>query len=191
MFRFDDSRAILQATPRTLRAMLEGLPERLTLASEGAGTWNISQVLCHLAHNEADDWVPRIKLVLAKGTSEPFRPFDREAGFAHYAGWSVARLLDEFGALREESLRTLDGLRLTPDDMRLEGLHPVFGPVTIEQLLASWICHDLTHIHQISRILARYHAAYVGPFAKFMGVLAGRGSTTSSPPPPHAAKLDG
>ena len=171
MFCFDDGRAVLHATPSTLRAMLQDLPECLLFADEGSGTWNAFQVVCHLAHNEADDWVPRIELVLAKGTSEPFRPFDREAGFAKYQGWSIARLLDELQALREESLRTIDGLRLTPEQTRLEGRHPLLGPVTIEQLLAGWICHDLTHIHQIARILARYHAASVGPFAQFLSVL--------------------
>jgi len=176
MFCFDDGRAVLQATPPTLRAMLYSLPERLLFADEGSGTWNAFRVVCHLAHNEADDWVPRIKLVLAKGTSEPFRPFDREAGFAKYKGWPIARLLDEFAALRAESLCTIDGLRLTADEARLEGLHPLLGPVTIEQLLASWICHDLTHIHQIARILARCHAPYAGPFAQFMSVLGARGS---------------
>jgi hypothetical protein len=152
--------------------MLDGLPECLLLANEGPGTWNTGQVLCHLVHNEVDDWVPRIKLVLAKGTSEPFKPFDREGGFAQYQGWPVGRLLDEFEALREASLRTIDGLRLTPEAMCLEGVHPLFGRVTIEQLLASWICHDLTHIHQIARTLVRTHASYAGPFAQFMSILA-------------------
>jgi len=172
MLRFEESRAILHATPRTLRAMVDGLPARLLSVNEGAATWNIVQVLCHLVHNEVDDWLPRIELVLAKGTSEPFRPFDREAGFAKYQGWPAGRLLDQFEAQREASLHTIDGLRLTPGEMLLEGIHPVFGRVTIEQLLASWICHDLTHIYQIARILARCHAAAAGPFAQFMSVLA-------------------
>lgn len=170
-FSFSESRTLLENTPAVLRAALAGLPSSLLHANEGAGTWSPLQVVCHLAHGETDDWVPRIRIILERGASQPFVPFDREAGFAKYAGWSIDALLDEFTRLRADSLRALDELALRPEQLELPGLHPTLGPVTLGQLLACWITHDMAHLAQIARVLARHHGAFIGPWRAVFSLL--------------------
>lgn len=168
---FEEGGHILEATPWTLRTMLLHFPEPLLHANEGEGTWSIFEVVCHLAHAETDDWVPRLRIVLTKGTTQVFAHFDREAGHVKYAGWEIGALLNEFERLRRGSLLAIDEFGLGPQHMSLKGLHPVFGKVTVSELLAAWVCHDLTHIHQITRILASRYAPHAGPFADFMSLL--------------------
>lgn len=171
MFSFAESRVILETTPTVLRGLLLRLPERLLHVNEGEGTWTPFQVVCHLAHGEIDDWVPRIELILEKGPREAFRPFDREGGFVRYTGWAIERLVDEFTRLRASNLDAVDKRELEPEQLRLEGLHPTLGRVTLEQLLACWVTHDLSHICQIARVLARHHGQFIGPWKPFMTVL--------------------
>jgi hypothetical protein len=171
MFSFAESRVILETTPAVLRGFLLPLPDRLLHVDEGEGTWTPFQVVCHLAHGEIDDWVPRIKVILANGPREAFSPFDREGGFVRYAGWSIEALLDEFARLRAANLNAVDKFELGPEHLRLEGLHPTLGRVTLEQLLACWVTHDLSHMCQITRVLARHHGQFVGPWKRFMSVL--------------------
>jgi hypothetical protein len=171
MFSFSESRAILESTPATLSALLGRLPAPLLRVNEGPGTWNALQVVCHLIHGETDDWIPRIRLILEKGASEPFVPFDRVAGFIRYDGWTIDALLAEFARLRHANLATVDGLSLHPSQLSLEGLHPELGRVTLEQLLACWVTHDMAHVCQISRTLTRHHGKHVGPWKKFFSVL--------------------
>jgi hypothetical protein len=163
-------RQVLSATPAAVDALLRPLPSALLAATEGPGTWSPQQVLEHLAWGEVDDWMPRVRRVLEQ-TGEPFTPFDREAGFVRYAGWSIGRLLDEFSRLRASSLTELDRLALGPDALRLQGRHPEFGTVTLEQLLATWVTHDFAHLTQISRVLARHYGESVGPWRKYFSVL--------------------
>jgi uncharacterized damage-inducible protein DinB len=170
-FSFPESRRLLETTPAALRATLAGLPSSLFNASEGPGTWNAFQVLCHLAHGETDDWIPRVRMILESGAARPFVPFDREAGFVKYAGWSGDAVLDEFARLRAASLRALDELALRPDQLELPGLHPTLGPVTLGQLLACWVTHDMAHLAQIARVLARHHGAFVGPWRAVFSLL--------------------
>ena len=170
-FSFTESRKLLEATPATLRAMLGSLPGSLLQVDEGPGSWSPFQVLCHLAHGETDDWIPRLRLILEHGASRAFVPFDREAGFAKYAGWSADALLDEFVRLRAANLRTLDALALRPEQMALPGLHPTLGPVTLSQLLACWITHDMAHLAQIARTLTRHHGGFVGPWRAVFSLL--------------------
>jgi hypothetical protein len=170
-FNIEDARRILNGTPSALRAVLTPLPVHLLTVNEGAGTWSAMQVLAHLAWGERDDWMPRIRLTLEKGEAEPYRPFDREAGFSLYAGWPLDRLLDEFGELRKASLHGLDSLALRPEDLTRKGLHPELGPVTLQQLLATWVASDCAHLAQIARVLTKHHGQFVGPWRKYFSLL--------------------
>jgi len=170
-YSFSESRSLLESTPAVLRALLAPLPDRLLRATEGPGTWSPIDVLAHLAWGEVDDWLPRVRIILEHGADRPFTPFDREAGFAKYRGWSAGALLDEFARLRAESLASFDALGIEPGRLRLEGRHPELGRVTLEQLLATWVTHDLAHLAQIARVLARHHGQFVGPWRAFFSLL--------------------
>ena len=167
------SRALLAATPATLNALLRPLPEPLCHTPEAPGAWTVAQVLAHLLHGERTDWLPRIHLLLRAGESEPFPTFDRQAHLTDTR--SIPELLDAFAAQRAESLAQLQALALTPEDLTRRGHHPAFGPVTLAQLLATWPTHDLTHLHQITRILAAQSREAVGPWARYLGVLHCKG----------------
>ena len=161
--------SMLAATPNTLDALLHDLPEVLTLVNEGEGTWTIAQVLAHLIHGERTDWVPRLQIILRAGESEPFPSFQRE-GYGEELR-PLPELLTEFAELRVASLAQIRSLHLTPQDLKRCGCHPVFGPVTLSQLLATWHVHDLSHLHQVSRILASQYREAVGPWSRYLGVL--------------------
>lgn len=163
--------ALLERTPATLNALLRDLPESWTHRDEGASTWTAFDVIGHLIHGERTDWMPRAKMILRSGASEPFVPFDRLAQLRESHGKSLAQLLDEFARLRAENLRELAAIRLRPEDLALRGLHPALGNVTLSHLLATWAVHDLTHIHQISRIMAYQYREAVGPWSAYLGVL--------------------
>ena len=171
-FSFAESRSVLANTPAVLDTLLRPLPASLLEVNEGEGTWTPMQVLSHLAWGEHDNWVPRARRILEKGTSEAFTPFDREAAFARYAGWSLDRLLAEFARLRASSLAAIDELALRPEDLLRQGRHPELGPVTMEQLLATWVTHDFAHVTQIARVLARHYGQFVGPWRKYFSLLA-------------------
>ena len=161
--------SLLAATPAALDALLRDLPETLTHASEGQGSWTIAQVLAHLIHGERTDWMPRVQMILRAGESETFPVFRREANLRDSR--TVPELLTEFADLRAQSLAQLQALHLTPQDFERCGRHPAFGVVTLSQLLATWPTHDLTHLHQISRILASQYRQAVGPWSRYLGVL--------------------
>lgn len=169
-FSLSESRELLGRTPAALDALLRPLPAGLLTVDEGPGTWSPMQVAAHLAWGEVDDWMPRVRRVLS-GTGEAFAPFDREAGFAKYAGWSVDRLLDEFCSLRAASLLELDALALGPAHLTQEGRHPEFGRVTLEQLLATWVTHDWAHLSQITRVVTRHYGQWVGPWRAYFSLL--------------------
>ena len=170
-FDLDAGLAVLARTPATLRELLAGLPSPWTSANEGPDTWSPQDVVGHLIHGEETDWIPRAKIILTKGESQAFEPFDRFAQARRFAGWSLARLLDRFGELRADGIATLRGWRLTPAQLALLGRHPELGQVTLSQLLASWVVHDLGHIAQISRVMAKQYTAAVGPWKAYLPVL--------------------
>ena len=172
-FDLREAIVILERTPAMLSTLLGGLPESLVRATEGPGTWSPFDVVGHLIHGEKTDWIPRARHILA-GSTEPFEPFDREAQFVASAGRSLAELLDEFAALRGKSLETLAELRIGDGDLSRVGLHPALGEVTLGQLLATWVVHDLDHIGQIARTLAKYHSANVGPWSAYLSILRDR-----------------
>ena len=164
---------ILARTPAALDATLRGLPEDWILAHEGGETWSPFDVIGHLIHGERTDWLPRVRIILEHGEARAFDRFDRFAQFAASKGRTLASLLDEFADLRQRSLRELANLRLTDADLDRRGRHPDLGVVTMRQLLATWVAHDLDHVMQISRVLARQYADEVGPWRAYLRIING------------------
>jgi hypothetical protein len=163
--------ALLSRTPPTLNALLRDLPEEWTLRNEGEKTWSPYNIVGHLIHGERTDWIPRAKRILESGESRAFDPFDRWAQEEESRGKSLAQLLDEFAALRETNVIELRKLNLQPADFERRGRHPALGMVTMSELLATWAAHDLTHLHQISRVMASQYREAVGPWSAFLGVM--------------------
>ena len=163
--------ALLKRTPAALDALLRDLPEGWTLRNEGDGTWSAFDVVGHLIHGERTDWIPRARMILDFGETREFEPFDRWGQERESEGKSLGQLLDEFARLRTESLSELHAMNLQPADLARRGRHPALGVVTLSQLLATWAAHDLTHLHQISRVMAHQYEAAVGPWRAFLGVL--------------------
>jgi hypothetical protein len=163
--------ALLKRTPAALDALLRGLPDALTHQTEGEGTWNPVDVVGHLIHGERTDWIPRAKMILQHGESRAFEPFDMLGHVKECQGKSLTELLDEFTRLRSGNLDELRALNLRQESLERRGMHPALGPVTLSQLLATWAAHDLTHLHQISRILAHQYREAVGPWSQYLGVL--------------------
>ncbi len=163
--------ALLTRAPATLNALLRDLPEAWTLRNEGENTWSAFDVVGHLIHGERTDWMVRTKIILRDGEQQTFERFDRWAQARESQGKSLERLLDEFAGLRSENLDELRALNLRPEDLERRGRHPVLGVVTLSELLATWAAHDLTHLHQISRVMAHQYRQAVGPWTVFLGVL--------------------
>ncbi len=170
-FRFDDALPVLRRTPAVLRALLLDLPGPWIEATEGPGTWSPFDVVGHLIHGERTDWVPRVEHLLRHGDAVPFPPFDREAMFAASRGLSLGELLDTFAGLRAESLARLTALGLTEADLARRGRHPELGVVTLGQHLATWVAHDLSHVAQVARVMARRYGAAVGPWRAYLPIL--------------------
>ncbi len=172
--------SLLTRTPAALNALLRDLPDAWTLRNEGDNTWTVFDVVGHLIHGERTDWMQRAATIVQFGESRPFEPFDREGQVRESQGKSLAQLLDEFARLRSENLVKLRAMNLRQEDLRLRGLHPSLGAVTLSGLLATWAAHDLTHLHQISRIMAYQYRDAVGPWNKYLGVLQCDGHSSSS-----------
>ncbi len=169
-FSLDHGRAVLRRTPETLRALLSGLPDGWLTGNEGPGTWSPYQVVGHLVHVEEVDWIDRTKVILEHGTDRVFEPVDREAGFTRFAGWSLEQLLERFDELRDANLRSLSEL-VGPEDLARRGVHPTFGEVTLGQLLATWVVHDLNHLGQIAKAEAKQYRDAVGPWREFLPIV--------------------
>ena len=163
--------AVLERTPDTLRAMLSGLPSQWTDATEGPESWSPYVIIGHLVHGERTDWIPRAQIILVQGNDRRFTPFDRFAQFRESEGKSLEQLLDDFARLRTEQLATLRSWALTDDQLALTGEHPAFGTVTLRQLLATWVAHDLGHIAQIARVMAKQYREAVGPWREYLPVM--------------------
>jgi len=172
-FVVEEAAAILARTPATLDAQLRGLPASWITAHEGGETWSPFDVVGHLIHGEETDWIPRAKIILAHGDARAFDKFNRTAQFTASEGRTLPDLLDEFAKLRKANLRELTSLNLTDADLERPGLHPELGPVTLRQLLATWVAHDLDHVVQISRVLARQYSDAVGPWRAYLRVISG------------------
>ena len=163
--------SLLAHTPAALNAFLRDLPEAWTLRNEGENTWSVFDVVGHLIYGERANWMPRARMILQFGEAKAFEPFDRVAFLRDSQGKSLQQLLDEFGLVRSENLNELRALNLRQQDLELRGLHPSLGVVTLSQLLAAWAAHDLTHLHQISRIMAYQYREAVGPWIRNLGVM--------------------
>lgn len=163
--------SLLARTPPTLDTMLRDLPAAWTMRNEGENTWSAFDIVGHLIHGERTDWMPRARMILQFGETRAFEPFDRLAQERESQGKSLAQLLDEFARLRRENLEELRRLNLQPDDFARRGRHPALGVVTMSQLLGTWAAHDLSHLHQISRVMAHQYRDAVGPWNRFLGVM--------------------
>ena len=170
-FQLNQAKQILHTTPATLRSLLEGLPEPWITANEGDNTWSPFDVLGHLIHGEETDWIPRAKMILNDGEARSFEEFDRFAMFEKSKGKTLIDLLAKFEKARQTSLRDLDEMRLTPELLEKRGRHPQLGAVTLAQLLATWVVHDLDHVAQIVRVMSRQYNDAVGPWKQFLRVL--------------------
>jgi hypothetical protein len=173
-FVLDEAVAILSRTPATLDALLRGLPDAWINANEGGNTWSAFDVVGHLIHGEATDWIPRARIIIEHGAAQPFATFDRLAQFELSKGLTLDALLDEFAEFRTRNLDELREMRLTDADLDRPGMHPALGPVTLRQLLATWMAHDLDHLMQISRVLARQYTEQVGPWKAYLRVISGQ-----------------
>jgi hypothetical protein len=162
---------VLVRTPATLRALLAGLSEAWLEVDEGPDTFNPREVVGHMLYGEETDWIPRLRIILEHGESRPFTPFDRFGFRSEYEGMGVEELLNRFAELREANLRELRACNLTPELLERRGTHPDFGPVTASQLLATWVAHDLTHVTQIARVMARRYETAVGPWRAYLRIL--------------------
>ncbi len=171
-FQLEHATEILRRTPSTLNSLLHHLPDEWVLPNEGPRSWNPYDVLGHLIHGEETDWIPRAKIILEDGETHPFEPFDRFAMFEKSRGKSLAELLDTFERLRAVNLKELEGMRLTAEVLEKRGSHPELGVVTLSQLLATWVVHDLGHIGQVVRVMAKQYRNEVGPWQAYLPVLA-------------------
>lgn len=171
IFKLPDAIAVLERTPSAFRALLGGLPDHWIVGNEGPDTFSPFDNLGHLVYGERTNWIPRARMILADGPDRQFEPFDRSAQVRESQGKNIADLLDEFAGLREKNLATLRGWNLSDRELALEGQHPEFGPVTLRQLLATWVAHDLGHIAQTTRVMAKQYREAVGPWRAYLPVL--------------------
>ena len=170
-YKLDEGIAVLERTPGVLTALLGGLPECWSRATEGGETWSAYDIVGHLIHGEQTDWMERIGIILKHGEQRAFTPFDRFAQFTESQGKTMDELLERFSALRSANLDALRELNLTHEQLDLPGMHPALGAVTLRNLLATWTAHDLGHIYQIARTMAAQYKHEVGPWIKYMRVL--------------------
>jgi len=170
-FNLSEGIAVLARTPKTLDALLRALPDDWVLSNEGDGSWSAFDILGHLIVGGRTDWMTRARVILEQGEAREFEPFDRFAQAKETQGKSLDQLLDEFSEARAKSLAELEALHLLPEDLAKQGRHPRLGVVTLSQLLATWTAHDLTHLHQLARVMAHQYREAVGPWVAFLGVL--------------------
>jgi hypothetical protein len=170
-FELAEARDVLGRTPSVLRALVAGLPAGWLEATPADGEWSAHQVACHLAYVEETDWMVRAHMIREVGPSQPFPPVDHGDQTDRYAGMGTDAVVERFGMLRKRNLGDLDGMALGDRELTLEGLHPTLGPVTMRQLLATWVVHDHNHVAQLQGALSAHYVAEVGPWRSFLGIL--------------------
>ena len=169
-FNMKEAMEVLERTPRTLEWFLAGISDSWLQCNEGDGTWNPTEVIDHLIEGEKQNWIPRLEFILQEGEQKPFPPFDR---FAHLnqANRTIEEKLHEFKTIRESNMNRLKGIIVSEEYFELTGTHPSLGTVKVRELLSTWVVHDLTHITQIVRVMAKRYTADVGNWIEFLGVL--------------------
>jgi len=175
-----DTIALLAHTPAALDGLLRDLPPAWTERNEGENTMTVVGVVGHLIHADLTNWLPRARTLLEHGEKQVFPAFDRMGHERAIQGKTLPELLDEFTRVRQKNLAQLRAMKLSPQDLERRGRHPSFGPVTLSQLLATWAAHDLTHLHQITRVMVHQYRETVGPFRKFLGVLQCEGHSAAA-----------
>nr|WP_299344863.1 DinB family protein [Allomuricauda sp.] len=170
-FELNTAISVLKNTPVVVKALLKDLPEEWISQNEGPETWSPFDVVGHLIHGEKTDWIVRTRLILEQGPEITFEPFDRFAQFKNSEGKNLQTLLTEFEVLRKKNLEILNSLKLADSDLNRKGMHPELGEVTLAQLLSAWVVHDLGHIVQISRVLAKQYVDEVGPWTEYLTIL--------------------
>ncbi len=170
-FNLDQSIEILGQTPLVLENLLIGLSEEWIQNNEGAETWSPYNIVGHLVHGEKTDWIPRAVIILSPNADKSFDLFDRFAQFRESEGKTLKQLLDEFKILRKQNIQHLRSMEITEADLEKVGKHPAFGAVTLKQLIATWMVHDLNHISQICRVMAKQYKDEVGPWSAYLGIL--------------------
>jgi hypothetical protein len=168
-FDLQKSIEVLERTPETISTMLGGLSEEWLTGNEGPNTWSPSDVVAHLIHCEESDWIPRMDIILSDGDKK-FKPFD-QSGHEYFAKRSIRELLTQFGGMRERSIEYLVSKNLNDQQLRMKGIHPKFGEVTLSQLLSTWTVHDLNHIAQIARVMGKQYKSQVGPWIEYLRIL--------------------
>ena len=172
-FQLAEGIQILSKTPGVISSLLSGLPEGWIKTNEGENTWSPYDIVGHLIHGEKTDWIPRAKIILSDQEDKTFVPFDRFAQFEESKGKSLETLLEEFRVLRAQNIQTLNALNIDEEKLAQKGMHPDFGEVSLRQLLSTWVVHDLSHIHQISRVMVKNLREEVGPWMEFISILKG------------------
>ena len=162
---------ILSRTPRVIEQLVSDLDDAWLHANEGPDTWTPHEVVAHLVFGEQTDWIPRMQIIMGQQEDKNFTPFDRSGHFSVAAGRTIESLLHQFASLRHENLQILASMDIVEDDLRKTGVHPAFGEVTLAQLLAAWVVHDMTHISQISRVMAKQYEDAAGPWKAYMRIL--------------------
>jgi hypothetical protein len=161
----------LRRTPVVIQALLHDLPEGWVKNREGEGSWNTKEIIAHLILGERTDWISRAKIILADGNNKAFAPFDMDSHIELAKNTKTRQLRNEFSKLRSINLAILTNWQLDENQLNKTGIHPEFGEVTLKQLLATWVAHDLSHIAQISRVLAAQYKNETGPWKKYLKIL--------------------
>lgn len=170
-YSFEKSFEILHRTPVVLESMLSGLSDEWILPNEGEKTFSAFDVVGHLLHGEKTDWMVRAKNILENGTAHPFEPYDRFAMFEESKGKNINQLMNEFKTERMKNIALLESFSIDENKLNLKGIHPKFGEVTLRQLLSTWVIHDLTHIAQIARVLAKQYKDEMGPWLEYFNLM--------------------
>lgn len=170
-FQLDKSLQVLEKTPAILNGLLLGVSDEWIYSNEGPGTWSAFDVVGHLIVCEQTDFIPRIELILSDSKNKVFAPLDMEAQFEMNKGKKIAELLEEFASLRKDNIQKILALNLSSDDLQKTGIHRKIGKATLEEVLATWVVHDLNHIAQVSRVMAKQYKAEVGPFEVFLRII--------------------
>lgn len=170
-FSVGDASEVLRATPATVRALVGDLSKAWTASSSNPESWGVFDIVGHLVHGEETDWIRRSRIILEQSDKRTFETFDRTAMFERSSGKTLDQLIDEFATLREKNVGTLLSWNLTDEQLDLRGVHPELGEVTLKQLLATWVAHDLTHLRQIVTVMAKRYDGEVGPWRRYLSIL--------------------